>query len=382
MNDQRRGWLPYVVIGGLLLVIVVFAGRPRSTGPPLDPRSDSPDGTSALLALGRSLGADVRISGGLPRADDEVLLVLRDTFDDSTARVASRWVMRGGTLVLNAPFGKAFSGGSGSLAEHLPRFRAEDFVAGSLDSNACDVTALATVRSIDVGAAGADGVFSSAAVMRVEPGDKRCFGNETGAFVVARPHGAGWVVGLGGIEPLVNRSLGKADNAALAAALVAPHPGARVAVADPIASIGSGGGRKLIDVIAPGVKRALIEASVAFVLYALYRARRLGRLVREPQPTQIAGSELTVAVGDLLSQARNPTAAAQVLRRDLRRTVRDRLGVPTDAPPESAAEAVASRTGIDVAQVLVAVGDNAVASDAALVDVARTIESVRKEVTG
>jgi hypothetical protein len=185
---------------------------------------------------------------------------------------------------------------------------------------------------------------------------------------------------LGGPTPLLNENLGTRDNAVLGAALVAPSPGARVAVLDPLTPVGDHAARSLLEVLSPGVKRALVQLAIAFVLYALFKARRLGRVVREPLPVQIAGSELTAAVGDLLQQSRDPEASATILRDGLRRSIRDRLGVPLDATADVVADTVATRTGSPRDAVLAAIGDRRVTNDAELVQLARQIELIRKEV--
>src|SRR3546814_8139145 len=91
----------------------------------------------------------------------------------------------------------------------------------------------------------------------------------------------------------------------LAAPLLAPEPATTVRFLDPPVPAG-GGDESLIDLIPPGVERALLQLGVAFVLYAVWRAIRLGRPVREDQPVRIAGSELVAAVGRLLGRTRRP----------------------------------------------------------------------------
>ena len=67
-----------------------------------------------------------------------------------------------------------------------------------------------------------------------------------------------------------------------------------------------GGERTLVDLVSAGVTRALAQLALAFAVYALWRARRLGRPVAEPQPVAVAGSELVAAVGNLLDRTRSP----------------------------------------------------------------------------
>ena len=129
------------------------------------------------------------------------------------------------------------------------------------------------------------------------------------------------------------------------------------------------------------VKDGLWQLLVAFGLFALWRARRLGRPIPEPQPVQIAGSELVVAVGNLLQQGRRREATAAMLQSDLRRTLSERLGVPVTAPPAAFAAATAARTGLDPATVEAALSPQPPADDAALVALARRVEALRNEVT-
>jgi hypothetical protein len=107
----------------------------------------------------------------------------------------------------------------------------------------------------------------------------------------------------------------------------------------------------------------------------------VGRPVQEPQAVQIAGSELVVAVGHLLQQARRREAAASMLRAALRRSLGDRLGVPPDAPSADFAAAASSRAGVAAASIEVALDPRPPADDRALVELARSVEAIRSEVT-
>src|SRR5688572_29783574 len=97
-----RGTLVTGAIGAGLLGMLLLQGSPEDH-PALDPRSDEPDGTSALVALLEQLGSDVDLSVGLPAAGDDLALVLVDRLDeDQTAEVLA-WARAGGTLVVADP---------------------------------------------------------------------------------------------------------------------------------------------------------------------------------------------------------------------------------------------------------------------------------------
>jgi hypothetical protein len=353
-----KGWGRWVLAGAGILLAVFLVGRPRSDGPPLDPSSSGRLGTRALVLLLEDLGADVSVRKGSLRPDDEVALVLSDALDDGQRATVRRHVEEGGRLVVTDPSSplQPFPVGDVLRTDRLPR--------------RCDVPALAGVGTVDpVGGVGFDVVGAGTA----------CFPGDGGAFVAVADVGRGTVVGVGGAAAFTNSSLDEVDNAVLAAALLAPEPGTRVAVLRP-AAVG-GGSRSLNDLIAPGVKGALLQLGVAFLVYALWRARRLGRPVPEPQPVPLAASELVVAVGNLLQQAGRRDQAGALLRADLRRRLAERLGLPIDAPAEVVATAAAARTGIPLERLRAALTPVPLARDDELVALSAEVAAV-EEVVG
>jgi hypothetical protein len=124
----------------------------------------------------------------------------------------------------------------------------------------------------------------------------------------------------------------------------------------------------------------LWQLAIAFLLFALWRARRLGRVVPESQPVELPASELVVAVGNLLQQAGHQEAAGNLLRDDLRRSLAERLGLGPGAPPEQVAEVAALRTGIPAARLLHVLRPASIDSSDDLLVLAVEAESLRREV--
>lgn len=355
-----RGTAVAAGIGVALLGVALLRGSPND-GPPLDPRSDGPLGTSALVSLLDRLGAEVDLSAGLPEPGDDVALLLADRLDEDQAAEVRAWVRRGGTLVVTDP-ASAFA-----PAEVLP---GNPLDTGTLDRGICTISALEGVEVVDGGAASRFATTTA---------DASCVGSRAFAFVVATSEGDGEIVAIGGAAFVTNDQLAQDDNAVLAAALLAPRAGADVRIVD--APLPAGGGDKtLSDLVSDGVRRAGLQLGIAFALYALWRAVRLGRPAQEPQAVEIAGSELVGATGRLLERGRAPAASAEVLRERLRRALRARLGVPSDVPTAALVQVVAERTGLDPADVHTAIGDHAVTTDDELVAVARAVASVHQEV--
>jgi hypothetical protein len=143
-----------------------------------------------------------------------------------------------------------------------------------------------------------------------------------------------------------------------------------------------GGGRaSLGDLVAPRVRLALWQLAVAFAVLALWRARRLGRPVAEPQPVRLPGSELVVAVGHLLQRAKGRGQAAGLLADDLRRSLAERLGLPPSTPADQVADAAAQRTGVARERVLRALAPRPPRDEAELVALSHAVDAVRREVT-
>ncbi len=210
-------------------------------------------------------------------------------------------------------------------------------------------------------------------------GTPSCHGDGETAFVVASEQGDGVVVALGGAAALTNDLLDEEANAELAAALLAPVEGARVVVLE--APRVGGGDEGLVGLVPVRVDQALAQLAAAFLLYALLRARRLGGPVAEPQPVQVAGSELVAASGRLRERAGHREATAERLRAEAVRGLTERLGVPPSTPPEQVADLVAARSPAlagqaDAVRALLVAPPPA--DDAALVDLAARLEALRR----
>jgi hypothetical protein len=376
-----RRALPWVaVVVGVALVVVV-AGRGAEEGNPLDPASPGPLGTKGLVEVLRELGGRVRVSGEPPGAGTQTALLLSDDLTPGRRQGLLDWVGRGGTLVVADP-------SSGVTAVE----QAGSTRIGLLDAEIerrCDVAALADVGRV----AAPGGIVFEVPEGRGVPGDgqggppadqggpgrtRACFPRNDGAWLLVQPLGGGIVVRLGGASVLVNQELGEADNAVLLASLLVPVEGTTVQVLQP--PLPGGGDAGLTDLIAPRVRLALWQLVVAFVLLALWRARRLGRPVAEPQPVQLPGAELVVAVGNLLQRAKGRGQAAGLLTDDLRRSLAERLGLPPSTPADQVADTVAARTGIPRERVLRTLTPSTPRDEAELVALSQAIDTVRREV--
>jgi hypothetical protein len=356
-----------LTLAAAIILAAVVGGRTSARGPALGPDSTSADGAKALRLLLQGLGSQVEVGPDAPTAvaAPTVALVLVDGLGPAERVQLANWVRGGGTLVLADP--------RSPLATVTPARR--QGITGP-------ATASGSLRPrCPLGAVQEVGVISpeGGLMLKPAPDSTACFPSGEGAFLLARDMGAGTVVVLGGPALWTNAGLGRADNSVLAAALLAPRPGTRVVwmVAPRV-----GGGRlTLLGLISPRVKEGFWQLAVAFVLLGLWRARRLGRPVVEHQPVELAGSELVVAVANLLQQGRRVEQAAAILRADLARVLADRLGVGSGATDmEALAELVSSRAGLDRDRVLATLGGPGPLDEAGLLALAQAGEAIKQEV--
>lgn len=366
----RRRWrdrpvVRWLALAAVLVAVVLVVGRP-DPDLPLDPDSTGPLGARALVLLLEELGAEVDRSAAVPGDHHDVALLLADRLDGSARDQLEAWVDAGGTLVVAAP--------DSPLQPFAVAGPATTGLFGTeFEDDDCDIDALAGITTIDLADMG-DGV-----AFDVPASGQGCFPADDGDVVGAIDRDDGAVVAVGGVGPFVNDGIGRDDNAALVAALLAPADGTSVAfLRPPPLDEGEAG---LGDLVGDGVRQGLVQLAVAFALYAAWRARRLGRPVVEPQPVQLAASELVVAVGNLLQQAGRHDQAAGVLAADDRRSLAQRLGLGLDASATEVAEVASARTGVPVERLLAVLDPPPLSGADDLVALAEASATTRQEVT-
>jgi hypothetical protein len=346
---------------GLLVLAAVLVGPPASDTP-LDPDSTGSDGLRGVRDLLEASGAQVDVSLEPPvdistRAFVPLDLLAADDRDGWQA-----WVRAGGTLVVADP---------GSRLHGLTP--AGGGLAGALGATprppACDLRALEAVEEV---------IHAGWRGYEVPTDADACFPvGEDGAWLVVRTEGRGTVVALGAPDPFTNGQLDRADNAVLAAALLAPSPGDRLVIV-PRPAVG-GGDTTLVDLVPPRIWRGLLLLLVAAGLGVLWRGRRLGPPVADRLPPVVPAAELARSVADLLQRAGSRDGAARQLRADARRDVGARLGAPIGTDPTALVELLAARTGVDRATAGTALLDTPVTDDRELVAIARAVRRARLE---
>ncbi len=287
------------------------------------------------------------------------------------------FAQRGGAVVLaGRPDGEVTSS-SGPLG--LPLGVAQI----GQEPGTCTIDVLADLKRIDPGGS-----------TRLDIGSEEpsCYGDQSTAFVVLD---AGVFI-VAGPQLFTNETMRPKDqevddptgpmedNIVLAQRLLAPEGRARIAVVTSgiNAPVPRAGNRSVFSQMSVGVKLGLWELVVAAVLLCAVLARRLGRVVVEPQPVPIAGSELVEAVGNLMERRRDPSHAASLIRADVIDRLARRLGMGTGVPATLLAPVVAARTGREPADVLALLAYSTISSDAQLVELSRQLDQLRQEILG
>lgn len=353
MKGRGALWAGLVALVGLAVAVLWLSsgGSPQ----PFDPSSSSPDGyrAMALLLEGAGSRVDSIASDELDAlqgdpAGRSLVVPVADWLDPAQLERLEQMAVEGATVVLAAEDGFV------PLSNRdLTRTPAQPVGRG-----------YCTIEEFD-GLEALDDIWFGVINTYPETSEdvERCFTDTSdlqslGALVTLRRVGAGRIVSLGSpylwanarLQPDKEQGGEPLDNGPMAVALLG---GSRVSVLDAVPPPGTSpdGTSNPIALLPFNVKLALVQLGAAFVLYAWWRGRRLGRPVTEELPVEVAGSELVEAVGGMLRRHGSTSQAAIVLRERECRELASRLGVPREAGSAALAAAVASRCGRTPAEV-------------------------------
>lgn len=365
--DARRIWraaraplvIAAIVVIGALVVLLGSAGQQHGT---LDPGSADPGGSRALARLLEREG--VRIVTARTYADAEAALN-----GDATLLVTGPDLVEPGRLA-------------------ALRSRAADVVLVGPGDPVLDMLVPGVVVNGEVdpsvrvpGCTVASAVAAGNAVLggRVYAAHSRARGCYDGTLLQL-PGDRGATTILGGGTPLTNDRLADEGDAALTMRLLGRQPTLVWYVpspADPGAGIGE---RALSDLVPRSWSFGAIQLAVAAVLFALWRARRLGPVVTERLPVVVRAAETTEGRARLYRRARAADHAAATLRQAAIERMRPLLGLGAGAEPEAVVAAVAGRTGWPGQAVGELLYGPAPGDDAGLVRLADELDRIEREI--
>lgn len=352
----RRAW---PVAAGLVVmgVLVVILG-PTGGGPALDPDSAGGDGLLGLVLLLEELEVEVDVGLEPPSATDTTVFVPLDLLGEERRERFLDWARAGGNLLVA---GETRFHDREDLGTPL-----EEVFAPAVRTVGCDARALDVVGEVRH-----DGWRD----LGDDEGDQRCFPSpDGGGWLLLSELGEGRLTILASADAFTNAWLGQADNAVLAAALLGREPGSVVQIVPrPPAGERDVG---LLDLVAPGVWRALLLIAVGVVILVVARSRRLGPPVEEQLPPVLPSGELARSLAGLTARAGDRQGAAARLRSRARHRATSALGLPSTAADQLLIDRLVTVTSVSTDDAELALRSQHVADDATLVEVARAVAVV------
>ncbi|MDI3407462.1 DUF4350 domain-containing protein [Streptomyces cavernicola] len=370
---RSRGLLlGFVVL--LAAGIAIAAVRSGGHHGRLDPRSADPYGSRAVSELLADRGVSTRVvttsraAEAVTGPDTTLLIATPDLLtkkQQSSLRNAAQ--QASGRTVLVAA-------GKPSVDTLSPGVRAEQPSTKTTLRPACSLPAAQRAGNADTG-----GIRYSSSLPRTTS----CYSSEGLPTLLRISSGRGDTVLLGAPDILYNDRLDEHGNASLALQLLGSRPHLvwyLPSVGD--SSAADSGDRSFFDLIPSGWSWAALQLSVAAVLAALWRGRRLGPLVQERLPVTIRASEAVEGRARLYSKARARDRAAKALRSATRTRLAPLVGVPHAGAhaPEALLPAVSAQLPDSSEDLQSLLFGPPPPDDAALITLADRLDALEREV--
>jgi hypothetical protein len=372
----RRARWPVVVLAAL----VAFAGlsaiaRPATSSTPLAPDNPGPYGARAVAEVLGARGVEVTyvrtVADAVAAADQgSTLLVTESSY--LLAEQVDALVATPADLVLLTPTEDLLSAATGGAAE--------------LAYDWSDEITTRAPRCEDPAAQAAGALRSDGFGFRLAggPGSTLCFPSpgsaQVGAFLVHEADGR-TVRAVDTTAVLRNGTVTEDGNAALALWTLGADEHLVWLVQDPFDVSSSGDGQDdPVLALPPWAGVVALQLLVVVLVVALWRGRRLGRLVTEELPVVVRASETTRGRGRLYRRAGSRGHAAAGLRAGTADRLAARLGLPRSADAASLVDAVARATDRPTDQVAHLLYGPPPVDDAALLELARHLDQIESEV--
>lgn len=407
----------------LVAAVVIAAVRSGAQHGRLDPRSADPQGSRAVAELLADRGVSTRVVTTTDEArsaagpDTTLLVAVPDLLTDrQQSRLHDATAGSGGRTVLVAP-------GSPSVSRLAPGVTADP--AASFDSTlapGCDLPAARRAGGADVGgvrydtlvpgaencylddglpsllhlpaATAKDGSPKTAGSPKTDGSSKADSSPRTANGTKGTPESTpdppvrGDTIVLGAPDILYNDRVDEHGNASLALQLLGSRPHLvwylpSLSDDDAVGDTDDSGD-SFFDLIPSGWLWGTLQLTVAAVLAALWRARRLGPLVPEKLPVAIRASETAEGRARLYRKANARDRAAAALRSATRTRLAPLVGVPAARAhtPEALLPALAGRLhrpGQDPHTLLFGPPPD---DDAGLIALADRLDALESEVRG
>lgn len=366
----RRYRVPLLVLVLLLVALAVLGLLRRTTGGTLDPRSYSQGGAHAVVTVLAGLGVPTEVVGDVPdlaaraRAGSNIVLS-----DPAALTPAER--ERVGEIVRD-------SGASLLVLSAIPadlEALKVDVVPAGVQDTELRQPACAAPAAERAGSARTGGV-----VYDVPRGATGCYAVGGTASLLLLPTER--VALLGAPDVFTNQHAGQDGNASLALGLLATAPDGKAVqqvlwvVPRPDRAVLGSPTRTIGALVPDAIVWGAVQVAVAIGVLALWRARRLGRVVTEPLPIVVRAAEATEGRGRLHEAAGARAEAAEALRSGARARLGRRLRVPPETGPEGLVDVASARLGQDPRRVGDLLYGAAPQDDTGLVRLARELDTL------
>ncbi|WP_456788019.1 DUF4350 domain-containing protein [Cellulomonas sp. P5_C5] len=248
-----------------------------------------------------------------------------------------------------------------------------------------DAPELRSAQCDDPDAVVAGAITASGDLLATGPGAVVCFpapGTSTdvgGAYAVVESDGRR-IVALTDMAPFTNEHLAEQGNAALVLRALGRHE-RLVWYIPSLDDAGSGGSAPGTGALLPPVVPILaLQLLLVVVVAALWRGRRLGRLVTERLPVVVRAGETTRGRGRLYRRGRSYGHAAAALRAGTAARSATRLGLPRSAPAPLVVDAISRASGRRPADVESLLYGPPPTDDRGLARLARDLDHLESEV--
>lgn len=365
--------------GVLLLALVlagVLAGVLSAAGPSgrLDPDSYAPAGSRALAELLRSRDVPVTrldtVDAVVAASRPELTLMIPLPAALATSELEQLADLPSALVVVGA--------GTGQLSALGLPARTAGQVPVERRQAACGLEVAVRAGEVDLGGStyrATDGAASSG-----------CYASGGNASLLQLPGRTATLLGDGAL--LTNDKLDDRGNAALALGVLGePGGGVLWLVPRPGRPVPGGPDASLSDLLPEGLLLGAAQLLLAVGVLALWRARRLGRVVEEPLPVVVRAAEAVEGRSRLYRAASARDSAGEALRAATRGRLSRLLRLSAGADRRDLVPVVAERLGSDATAVDALLYGGAPTDDAALVRLVadlRRLETVlgRREADG
>ncbi|MBM6402897.1 DUF4350 domain-containing protein [Phycicoccus sp. CSK15P-2] len=382
------GWVVLLVLGGIVLALVAGSPAPQDY---LHPDGTGQRGTGALVEVLRDRGIDVDVAetagevldAGGDRPGSTVVVGNTEMLTTAAARRmlertrdADRVVFLDGAPDVLGDLGLGLGITYAPVDADIPRcslpwVRPDDRVSRVTWSIVADGPSLPQ---------GATGCYPLEVPDDVPQSERPPSGYAVVDLPAGSTHAPVTVVGFP--DAATNRFVVESEHAGLVVRLLGAsphlvwyHPTAADVTENPPT------GEEAEAVWPAWTTTAAVVVSLAFVVFAVARGRRLGRLVPEPLPVVVRATETTEDRARMYRSAADRSRAAAVLRRATATRLATRLGLTRGAPTDDVARAAAAATGLDAAAVDLLLRGAAPADEAALVTLAQQLTSLEEKVS-